>query len=318
MRLTAVGDHVFVAVTAAPPGDRRYLLPPEVELRPGQREVRLVLADAALATGVVLTPRGLPTSLLLHTVRDHAILASTTSDGDGHFEASVPLDGTASLVIDVGGGALAIREEEETEFTRVTGRLDGVRAGDRDLRLRLVAVPRDRALSVRVESPAGKPVAGARVELIEDAGSLAVEETDAVGVAHFEKLYDTLLLVDVTRPADDPAAADWLTGRVHRVTPAGQEVVVRLREGVRLRGVILLPDGEPCIGAHVCPTIKRADCPLTTVGEDGAFGFLLDPDDQDRLDFQAWAEIRSVKYSGGLRRVDPRAGSVTIRLIRDP
>ena len=318
VRFTSLDPMPIVLVLEAPPGARRYLLPPWIQLDEGKREVRFVLEDAGLATGVVLTPRGFPSENRVHTVKGDAILGSTDSDKNGRFEACVPLEGTASLVIDGGNGWIEILEEGSDESIRVTGRLDGVRAGDRNLELRLAAVPKDRKFRVRVESPAGKPVSGAQVELIEDPGLSAFEVTDALGVAAFENLYEATMLVKVMRPAQDPAAADWLTAQEYRVTPAGQEIVVKMREGIRLRGVVLLPDGEPCPGATVCPTIRRADCPPVEAGEDGGFEFLIDPDDPDPLELVAWAELGGEKYLALTGRVDPRAGLVTIRLRKKP
>ncbi|MEK7468804.1 MAG: carboxypeptidase-like regulatory domain-containing protein [Planctomycetota bacterium] len=316
-RLTSYGDFPVVEVVETPAFGRRYVLPMQTQLYPDDgNDVRFVLEDAGIASGVVLTPRGRPfKGGVVATLRGKDTVSTAKTDAEGRFEATVPEGETVTLAIDFGEKAPALQEAEDTWPVRVTGSLPGVSAGARDLVLQLQVQPLDRTLRVKVESPTGGPVAAAAVRLYEVYESPAsARVTDQLGVAAFTGLPPVKLLVEVSPPDDDPAAIDWVKGLVRNVEPQGQELVVRLRAGFRIAGVVLKPDGEPCAGASVCTLIKRPDSGIVVVGADGRFSLLFDSEDVDRLDLVAWGEVDGEKLSAELRVRDRSVQNVTVRL----
>ncbi|KAF0243440.1 MAG: hypothetical protein FD180_3330 [Planctomycetota bacterium] len=320
--LTGFDEYVAVQVMSAPEDGRRYLLPPEDLLYPGDNEARFVLEDAGLASGVVLTPRGLAwKGGAVAAVEKEGTLgwsiSTAATDIEGRFEITVPLGKTVILVPEFGEREPTIKESADEAPVRVIGSLGGVKAGDRDLVLQLQVEPLDRSLKIRVESPTGKAVAGAPVSLFEQLETpLSSRITNAVGLAEFPGLPARMLMVEVSPPPGDPAAAEWVKGIVRRVVPEGQELVVRLRAGFRISGVILKPNGEPCAGASVCTMIRRPDSGVVTVGADGRFSLLFDSEDVDLLDLEAWGEADGLRVSASVKLRDRSVREVTIRLER--
>lgn len=305
-----------IEVMRAPPNGRRYILPPPAFPGDLSSELRFVLEDAGTATGVAMTPRGQTwRGGRIATIRGKWPISITTTDSDGCFEATVPANEEVTLQAYFEDEEPLLREPGDEAPVGVTGSLLGVRAGDRDLVLQLRVEPRDRALSVKVLSPAGGPVVGATVRFFDRSEDpLSQGVTNAVGLAAIQGLPARNLMVEVSPPNGDPAAADWTKSIVRNVVPEGQELIIRLRPGFRISGVVLKPDGEPCAGAMVSTLIRRPDFGLVTVGSDGRFSLLFDSEDVDRLDLVAMAEVDGRILNAELKLRDRSVREVTIRL----
>lgn len=123
-----------------------------------------------------------------------------------------------------------------------TARCDALPDGE-EVTLRAHATPTDRTLRVRVESPDGEPIEGARVTVTHrmwhrQPGSVS----DESGIAWFEGLPARPLRVTATN------VGDWVLPAGLEVIPDGQEVVLRARRGVTIRGRLLRPGGASVRG----------------------------------------------------------------------
>jgi hypothetical protein len=119
-------------------------------------------------------------------------------------------------------------------------------------------VERTQSLRVTIVDPDGRPVSGARVAC-ED----KTVETDDDGVASLRSLPSRRMRVNAY-------AAGFAPPVPVEVVPRGQEITLRCRVGVVVRGRVITSAATPAAGAHVL--ILVGDERLqTTTGRDGRF-----------------------------------------------
>lgn len=209
-------------------------LPGGTPVEPGAGEVRLVVRRAAQVRGRVVGGDGLPVEGATVTAREAGGPGSWSlrTLSDGRFDFPVPRGARLEVAAAGEGGSRSRAVEALAPGEDVDLRLEG--GG------RLV-------LRVRVLDAEGRPVPGIPL----DAPVVQGREptTDRRGEALLRGLGAGAIRVGV-RPgaalpegaaAPPPAEAD----------PADGEVVLRLREGVPIEGLVLGPDGLPAPGAAV-------------------------------------------------------------------
>ena len=254
-------------------GTHPYVQPAKVTVEPDQRELVIDLKRAQHVTGVVLDPDGQPIPGGQVKALVGSVARGDTADEKGRFRFALEAGSVAALVFD------GLRwEDEGTSRTQhlvpYTGRLDDVAAGTDGVRLETTRVAEDRALTLRIVDPEGQPVEGAYVILDPGVPGVPVAKTDAEGRFRFEGLpaiarsCQAAFMATVERP--------WLTPKRQTVTPAGQEVVLRLRRATVLTGIAQGPSGA----------VERAAVRAMVAGErvgfahtraDGSFALFLEP-----------------------------------------
>ncbi|MCK6462110.1 MAG: carboxypeptidase-like regulatory domain-containing protein, partial [Planctomycetes bacterium] len=174
----------------------------------------------------------------------------------------------------------------------------------------------DRALSVRVLAPDGSPLRGAQVFARDARGGLvpgANVLTDAEGVAALTALPDGDISVwaKAVRLAE---AEDWMDASLYPLLAEGQTATLRIRQGVRVRGMVETAAGEPAAGVFVS-AYRRSDLVGSAETDaEGGFSFLVPGDTPMplRLLAQRW-EGRTL-LQATVDRWTPERGDVAMAL----
>jgi hypothetical protein len=262
-----------VRVAGVPPG---WLSPPgnrETLVAADQTAVGLALARGESISGVVRRRDGRPLSGALVQVRPHEAGGACLADLQGAFRATV----RARTVVDLVFEDDAVNRGGPRERTALYGIVRGVRAGETGVVLEVEELARDRTLTVLVRDPEGVPVKGAAVFF----GATSTS-TDAAGRAELTGLPARPLLIT----AMHDAVAGWMNGRLQDVTPAGQEVVLDFRRGLKVEGRIVGRTG-PVAAASLEARQGEATVGWGRSGPDGKFTLALDPDAQFPLTVRA-------------------------------
>jgi hypothetical protein len=220
------------AMARAPAG--ASLLPTGLRDVPAEvAELTLVLRAARSLRVRLLDPSGRGIArATLRISRPGEIEWWVATNPSGEFTTLVPASGASLEFAGVIDGA-------ESGWS---ARCDALPDGE-EVTLRAEATPTDRTLRVRVESPDGEPIAGARVIVTHRLWQRQPESvSDTDGVAAFQGLPARSLRVTATN------VGDWVQPARLEVVPAGQDVVLRARRGVAVRGKLLRPGGEPVRG----------------------------------------------------------------------
>lgn len=297
----------------------RYRIPPPRPLPSGTDDVTIELERAGIAEGIVLDVDGrpLPQAALRIVSGGEAVEqggGTAFSDLEGRFKVVVPVRGTADIVLI---GVVNRMEGIHTgEIPPFGGRLEGVAAGAKDLVLRARPLSFDRALSVRVLAPDGSPLRGAQVFARDARGGLvpgANVLTDAEGVAALTALPDGDISVwaKAVRLAE---AEDWMDASLYPLLAEGQTATLRIRQGVRVRGMVETAAGEPAAGVFVS-AYRRSDLVGSAETDaEGGFSFLVPGDTPMplRLLAQRW-EGRTL-LQATVDRWTPERGDVAMAL----
>lgn len=270
--------------------------PPPVTVAAGQSEVRIVLEDAGTARGTVVLPDGSPMpKAVVEVVRDGKRVTACGADGQGRFEAKVPLEGRVELVFHPMGGG--VRHE---------GAIQGVVAGSEGLVLRLHELSFDRCVDVLLLASDGAPVSGFAVF----AGN-AHAKTAQDGRARIAGLSDQEVTVKCgmgSMPSGDvfPVAV--------RVVPRGQQVVLRFRKGAPVHGVLLGTDGAPQRRGAV--TAWNADGPVSVAQADdeGRFTVYIPADATEPVWVECGARTGDGKRFSARADVLPGSGEIRLQL----
>ncbi|MCE9581706.1 MAG: carboxypeptidase-like regulatory domain-containing protein [Planctomycetes bacterium] len=314
-RETVLGDEMVVMVLPPTDVSRSFLVPRNVGIRPPQESARVVLEDAGLASGVVWlaqTDRPLSGATVVTLLGDREV-SRATAGADGSFQALMPCSGPATLRVD----ALELlfnREVRNGEFPE--GRLDGVRAGDQDLRLVVRLHTVDQRLRVVVQDPDGRGIPNATVVLRPEGRiSQLAFDTNEAGVAEISHLPDCELEVVIVRPVGLEGADEWVWPVIPRVRANGQEIDFRFSKGLRLNGTVVGPGGEPCGWAHL--ESRQTQPKRVDADAEGHFSVLVDENVDSSIDFRAWTGSGHAKLTANLAGVNPRGGEIVIRLQRE-
>ncbi len=284
--------------------DERPLLPASHPLGDDEREVRLVMRRGGRIGGVVLDPDGRPVVGAQLEVRPQdPSVGNAPADAAGRFALLVPAGGTYSVVFDG-----LTQSERGMKPTPWSARADDVAPGTTDLVLRCAVVAQDRTLTVRVETPDGSSAEGLQVHAFASNGGFSPSgPADAEGRARFSGLPAKEITVMAM------SQRDWLGALPVRVTPEGQEVVVRLRRAAVVSGTVVGADGQAPARAYVRVYSGTTMHSGTQTGDDGTFRLLVPADEPGPFRVEAQSMIGTKPLT--VRADDVRAGTTDLKLV---
>jgi hypothetical protein len=254
-----------LSLSAWPPWSRRGYLPATSDpVVADGREVVVTMERAPLLAGVVLDPAGnrlTGIQVVVLSSADGTALLGDVTNASGHFEIPVP----AGSVVDVIVTGQRMAPSGDVERLPYVARVGNVRLPSEPLTIRTEEIALDRELVVRVLDPGGGPFADARVTVVSDAGQMGGirGETETV---RFTQLPDREVEVRAI-----PYGSAFLAPEPVRVVPAGQEIVVHLRRGVPITGIVRRADGEPAPGASVTVTADGRALAGAIADDEGRF-----------------------------------------------
>lgn len=250
---------------------RRFVGCDSVQWKKGDAVKPFVLREGAAVQGVLVDAQGKPVpAAKLRVEQDGEEPRWRETDDSGRFDLVFPKGAKVRLVYD------------GTSQGKETGLLGAVDCSAPQAGVAIHAAPieTDRVLVIKATTPTGEPVAGAIVD-VRGYGwnEPRTATTGADGIARLEALPARALSVSCRATADLACSAS------SSVTPAGQTIVVALRRGVVLRGVVSGPDGSPATAGI---TVWRGDEEVGTVlaGADGKFELRV-PDVEGGLSWSA-------------------------------
>jgi hypothetical protein len=235
-------DDAVSSIWAAPAGGTTQAAPllRGEAVNPGDAsEVTVVLRHAGFVTGQIFDPDGRPIAGAdLDVEQNGGVVAGGQASDAGTFRLAVPASGRCTLSF---SGRWRNKTKEDLPFA---GRWPDLTAGMQNLELRAQRVPQDRSLAVRVLGPDGAGIPNMPVELIGNAYKpFAVVETDATGVAKFEKLLRTALRVRIAKEAAETASG---SPPVEIVVGADDtEAVLRFIAWHEVTGIVVDGAGQP-------------------------------------------------------------------------
>jgi hypothetical protein len=251
----------------------QYLSPPPRRDLGMAAEARFVLGRAALIEGRVVLGGGEPLTWARIDLRssDQELRMIMRSDGEGKFQARVPVDTTVDLEV-TGRWQLRSGKLRGLDYG-YEGSVAGVQAGSQRIILHARRSARDRSVLVKTVDPDGAPIAQVKIS------SAALREspkTDDSGYMRLDGLPGHRVLLHATLPATD---TDLVAPESIEVTPRGQEVVFRFVRGVLVAGVVASPDGSPAAGKVLKIRHKTGSATVATDAA-GRFRAYVHPGDE--------------------------------------
>lgn len=264
--LDAAYEPVDVFMHLAADLARQYVAPSRVFLRPGDRNVRVVLRRGERLGGVVRDATGSPVAdARVRALDGSRSLGGTIADGQGRFDFAVPPG--RNLVVE------AAHPPEAGRLDRRVGVVSGVATGRTDL---VVCIPDDvslRGLRVAVVDASGRPVESAQVD-VDFAGAdplaTTVRFTSRSGIAELEDLPNAPVTISVRIAGTASNARSVFALASVRVAGDVNEVLIVAQRGRTISGRVLRSDGAPEPGAFVHASLGGADC-RTFADTDGRF-----------------------------------------------
>lgn len=290
-------------------------------LRAGDRSLRFVLEEGEPALGRVIDAQGAPVASVgvEALLADGRVVSRRMTDASGEFRCPVPKGRTVALAVTGSGqrdlpgrGTAPIDVAQE-------GRLDGVRAGDTGLVLKVRPRAADRSLVVQVLAPDGSPAVGARVLASITSLASVSGTTDERGSVRLEQLPDRPVEVRVNpagvrwAPGSPPLAAERRAG----ITPSERPLTVLLQPCATLLGRVVDERGVGLTDVDVLALLPGGERPTARSGPDGRFGLPLHPTDDFPLDLEAnYASPKGLLLLGTLRVESREEGGLTLVLRR--
>lgn len=312
-------DRPVVAVPETETWTRKCLRSRKAKISRNSPRAILVLDDAGFATGTVKSISGeVQPDVEVATCRDGEILSRTRTDSTGTFSALVPRSGAVELRVDLLDGFPIVPTLDGTTKLLGPGRVGDISDGQVGIDIRLPEISCGLELRLRIKDPAGQGVPGARVHLKANSSEsrldLNEESSDAEGRVTFKDLPGVPHRADVI-PADGSEFADCLPERLLNLQPSDSEIVVHLRYGRRVHGLVLLPDGEAA--GHAGIGLRGAWFPKSAFNADdiGRFDLLIDPSLTDPVIVEAESRMKG-RYLRGTTVVG-EGSSLTVWLLRE-
>lgn len=292
---------------------------PEGDVPADGREVRIVAARAGVVEGVVLDGDGEPAGRAAVS-----FTGGNEVDGPlwkGKYGALTKDDGTFRL--HAAAGAVVDLEARRNPSGGVqagdellVGRAAGVRAPAKGIVLRCRTVKATGSVVLRVVDASGLPVAG--LDLLARGGGAADRplRTGTDGRALLDRVFEDESLFWFGFPERAPGAPWPLPSGEAPPLPVraladGREVILRLRPGAALEGVVEDGEGRPVAGAAVlCPTDR------VRTGADGRFSLVVAEGEKVRFLLARAGEVGKEERAA-LEDVDPAAGPVRMVLGRE-
>lgn len=244
-------------------------------------EARFVLPRWEEIQGTVVDEAGAPIAQAILEVRwGSEEPRKVSTSGHGKFHVTVPPGSVADLRV-TGKYVPIPGFDGLTEGGGLVGEMPGVAAGSRDVVVRATVPRRDATLRVRVLTPDGKPLVGARVTYQpQPLENRLTVETDADGRA----VLTGLPAAEITVSAFfDPAKLGFVFPLWRRVIPASQEVELKCREAARLKGIVIDAEGAPTFAQVIA--LHEGQMFNAFTGKDGRFEMIV-PADAGTLDLQ--------------------------------
>ncbi|HEX5135517.1 MAG TPA: sigma-70 family RNA polymerase sigma factor [Planctomycetota bacterium] len=281
---------------------------PITDLPEDATEARFVLPRWEEIRGMVTDADGTPISkAVVEGRREPGVSEFVTTDGHGRFRLVVPPGSVADIHVtarykpsQAAGGTLVQRAD-------IHGEVRDVLAGARDVVIRVEPRPYDRKITVRVLAPDGTPLEGASVGCSPSLPDGSVE-TGADGRVSIANAPDEEILVWCQV---DSRALGFVGPKSQRVTANGQEIEMRCRTGIPLRGTVVGPDGKPVSGARVSAADESRLSYEAFSDAQGRFEILV-PEDLESAALSA--RDRTGLYGSLTHRV--AAGEATIAMKR--
>jgi hypothetical protein len=168
-----------------------------------------------------------------------------------------------------------------------------------------------------VLAPDGTPLKGAQVYARTATGVLvpgANVLADASGSASLHGLPDGDIGV-WAKTVKHPGAEDWIEPSAFPLLPEGQNVTLRFRDGLRVRGRVVGAEGQPVAEAFVSAYRKSDLLRTAQTDAEGAFSLLVARDAEMPLKLIAQKWEGRTLLQATLDRWEPRDGEATFRLV---
>ncbi|MEW6745318.1 MAG: hypothetical protein AB1486_21410 [Planctomycetota bacterium] len=162
----------------------------------------------------------------------------------------------------------------------------------------------------------GLPLRSAPV-LLEGEGVFATGETDAAGKALFENLPDVELLVAAALPRHTELPPTIIVPSPLTVRPAGQQVALRCRQGVAIKGIALDAQGQPLAHAGVDVWTVSGEYFRGRADAFGRFAVAVPPGEKCSLGLRPRRGAAPDASTVVARDVTPEDGEITLRLPGD-
>ncbi len=235
--------------------------------------VSLALPISATLKGRVLDPEGKPLAGQMVFARDPAGASQPTAAMTG-AEGEFALEAPAGRAVD-----LSLPDSRSGDArSPFRGELKGVTPPAEGLTLQAHRLSENQTLTVIVLDEAGDPVTDASLIVLGGGGRPLSKFVDSAGRAAFEGLTaDTVNVMLQRNSRIDPPHRAWVDSAVPsplNVTPAGQEVVMRFRKGVEVRGRLLDENGDPLPRAGMVASMADFAAVWFATDDEGRFRFL--------------------------------------------
>ncbi len=293
--------------------DRRrlYVVPIGGAVAKGARDHRVVFVRGAEVSGVVVDANGDPIAngeFIEYDLPGSTGRLGTITDG-GRFRITVPERTPVDLIFHPSAS-----RGQKREFR--TGLIRDVTAPATGLRMTVAAPALDRSVRVRVLDGAGRPVAGMRVFAPHrGAPRRAAILTGDDGRATIDRLPEMPLFVSTPFSEGHPAASSWAAPESVKVIPDGQEIVLRLRRAVALRGVVVDVNGAPVAEATVyVEGLGTTGSVVVACSEDGRFALLIPAEFDGPFIVKAWSRDGNVWSVGELADVPSGAEGLRVEI----
>jgi hypothetical protein len=289
-----------------------FAQPAPIELEPDQTEATFVLQTAAITTGTLLDPSGKPlawATLEVHGASERA--AWVWTDEAGRFRISTE-EGVVFEIVFKGKVGPSQKERYRSVQKPMEGRLEGVRAGSTDVEFRATAVQTDGSLSIRVLSPSGAPIENQFVSIRPAPAGMGTQRTDADGRVLLSKLLarEVQIFLHFVGSPEQP----WLAPPGPKATPDGREIVLRLRKGDTIEGVLLKADGTSAGMGSVAVMKGKQHVSNARSDAEGRFVVVVEAGDPGPYSLRGMVQIPGGNAHGAFAKgVQPGATGVELR-----
>lgn len=290
-----------------------YDVPKPMELGASTDTATLTVKRLRPIRGRLLKPDGEPIAWgMLKITRDGDRPRFAHSDDAGHFEVQVSPDARVSIAFH---GTVQNTMKRIHTFVPLMAEADDVAAGSSDVVMRAAAMAKDRALTIRLLDPAGKPVEGVVLLLSVPRNELRAATTGPDGRAEWNGLLGMPLPAMFAPGRHASIERPWIEPVLGSVTPTGQEVVVQYRVGVPIEGTLEHEDGTPAAHASVAVLYEGKTVGRAHADEQGRFVAVLDPALRGTIQLQARAvRNRGTQPVEAVLPVTPGQSAVVLRL----
>ncbi len=166
-------------------------------------------------------------------------------------------------------------------------------------------------MTVRVLGPDGAPFQGAWVNYSPFSNFQAArKQSDEKGLVHYTGMMAREIEIHVFAAHK---SREIVAPKAPKVTPEGQEIVVKLVRGVAFSGVVTMPDGTPAVAARIFATSGRRGMGSAFTDANGRFTLYLPPDPDFKFNVSASVQTKEGGYWGAQAR-DVAAGSGPLEL----